>query len=393
MSDAATPHPATDSVTHAAVHHTIARSRPRRGSPETDAFLRAVIKTGASDLHVRAGCSPRVRIDGSLRKVEREPLPVAEFEARVLGLLDDSERQTLLTKGSVDIAYDLDAECRFRINIFRQDSGLSVAARLVPRTIPSFDSLRLPPVLRRIADAQRGLILVAGVTGSGKSTTMAAMLDHINETRAEHILTIEDPIEFLFTEKKCVINQREVHINVPDFPTALRAMVREDPDVVLIGEMRDAETFRAALQAAETGHLVFGTVHAARSAQAIGRILGLFPEEEQDTVRQSLAFNLQAIICQQLLKSKQPEIRRVPACEVLVATPIVRKLILEDRDTEISEVIDAGDAGMIGWTEALYQLCKQGLVEEEAACEVAPNAEALRMRLAGIQSSSRGIVG
>jgi twitching motility protein PilT len=375
------------------IDDTLAHSRPRTGSPETDAFLRAVIKTGASDLHVRAGCSPRVRIDGVLRRVEREALPIAEFEARVLGLLRDAERRLLVEQGSVDVAYDLDADCRFRINIFRQDSGLSVAARLVPRTIPSFDSLRLPPVIRRIADAQRGLILVAGVTGSGKSTTMAAMLDHINETRAEHILTIEDPIEFLFTEKKCLINQREVRINVPDFPTALRAMVREDPDIVLIGEMRDAETFRAALQAAETGHLVFGTVHAARAAQAIGRVLGLFPDEEQGAVRQSLSFNLQSIICQQLLKSKKADVRRVPACEVLIATPIVRKLILENRDPEISEVIDAGDAGMIGWTESLYHLCKQGFVDEEAACEVAPNPEALRMRLAGIQASTRGIVG
>lgn len=385
--------PPSEHAIDSSVYHTIVSTRPRRGSPETDAFLKAVIKTGASDLHVRAGCSPRVRIDGTLRRVEREPLPVEEFEARVLSILDDDEQQMLISKGSVDIAYDLDAECRFRINIFRQESGLSIAARLIPRTIPSFDQLNLPPILRQIADVQRGLILVAGVTGSGKSTTMASMLDHINESRPEHILTIEDPIEFLFTEKKCVINQREVHINVPDFATALRAMVREDPDVVLIGEMRDAETFRAALQAAETGHLVFGTVHAARSAQAIGRILGLFPEEEQSSVRQSLAFNLQAIICQQLLKSKQPEIRRVPACEVMIATPIIRKLILEDRDTEMTEVIDSGDGGMIGWTETLYQLCKKGLVEETEACEIAPNAEALRMRLAGIQSSSRGIVG
>lgn len=375
------------------VADTLAHSRPRAGSPETDAFLRAVIKTGASDLHVRAGCSPRVRIDGVLRRVEREALPLAEFEARALGLLNDAERRILIEQGSVDIAYDLDAACRFRINIFRQDSGLSVAARLVPRTIPSFDSMRLPPVIRRIADAQRGLILVASVTGSGKSTTMSAMLDHINETRAEHILTIEDPIEFLFTEKRCLINQREVRINVPDFPTALRAMVREDPDVVLIGEMRDAETFRAALQAAETGHLVFGTVHAPRAVQAIGHVLGLFPKEEQGAVRQSLAFHLQSIICQQLIASKKADVRRVPAREVLIATPIIRKLILEYRDLEISEVIDAGDAGMIGWTESLYHLCKHGLVDEEAACEVAPNAESLRMRLAGIQAASRGIVG
>ena len=170
-------------------------------------------------------------------------------------------------------------------------------------------------------------------------------------------------------------------------------MLREDPDVVLIGEMRDAETFRAALQAAETGHLVFGTVHAARAAQAVGRILGLFPEEEQPAVRQSLAFNLQAIICQQLLRSKRPEVRRVPACEVLIATPIIRKLIAEGRDAEMSDVIDSGDGGMMGWTESLYQLWKQGLIDEAAACEAAPSPEAMRMRLEGIQTSRRGIVG
>ena len=199
-----------------------ARTRPHRGSPETDTFLRAVVKMGASDLHLKSGCAPRLRIDGKLRRIDQVPVPTEKFESRVLALLTEEQRQGLLEGGSVDLAYDLDEGVRFRLNVYRQDSGLSVAARIVPRNIPSIEQLRLPSVLTRIANVEQGLVLVAGVTGSGKSTTLAALLEHINNTRHEHILTIEDPIEYLFTEKKCLINQREIRINVKDFPTAMR---------------------------------------------------------------------------------------------------------------------------------------------------------------------------
>jgi twitching motility protein PilT len=218
------------------------------------------------------------------------------------------------------------------------------------------------------------------------------MLDHINSTRHEHIVTIEDPIEYLYAPKKCLVNQREIGINVTDFPTALRAMMREDPDVVLIGEMRDAETFRAALQAADTGHLVFGTVHAGSAAQTIERVLSLFPEVEYQSIRQTLVFNLRAIICQKLIKSKAPGVERVPAVDILISTPIVRKLIAEKRDVDLDQAIRTGDEGMMGLVDSLYDLYKQKLIDEETGCHAAPSADEFRMRLMGIQRPQTGII-
>lgn len=367
------------------------RTRPRRGSPELDAFLRAVVRSGASDLHIKSGQPPRVRISGQLRKVEREPAPPELFEARVFAFLSEPDRQRLVSEGSVDLAYDLD-DVRFRLNVYKQESGISIAARVVPRRIPGFDELRLPPVVAKIAEAEQGLVLVSGITGSGKSTTIAAMLEQINVTQHKHIVTIEEPIEFLHTSKKCLIDQREVGINVPDYPTALRALLREDPDVVLIGEMRDADTFRAAIQAADTGHLVFGTVHAANAPQTIGRILSLFDESEKPSIRESLVFTLRAIISQQLLRSSAEGVSRVPAVEVLISTPIVRKLIQENRDIELSEVIRSGDEGMICFTESLYTLVQEKLIDRETGCQAAPNRPEFEMRLAGIKQSQRAFV-
>jgi twitching motility protein PilT len=369
-----------------------ARTRPQRNSEETDAFLRAVVKSGASDLHLKCGRSPRVRIGGVLRKVEREPRPTEDFEAAVFNFMNDEQRAQLLYEGSVDLAYELEDGIRFRVNVFQQESGLSVAARLISREILSFEQLNLPPVVERIADNRQGLVLIAGITGSGKSTTLASMIEHINATRHEHIVTIEDPIEYLFTENKCLINQREVGQNVKDFTTALRALVREDPDVVLIGEMRDYETIRAALQAAETGHLVFGTIHASSAAQAIGRILDLFPEGERDSIRQSLVFNLRSIVVQKLLRSSDENMSRVPAVEVMINTPIVRKLIEEGRDLDIVEVIKGGEDGMQSFTDSLYDLYDKNLIDAEAARAAAPNVAEFEMRLKGIRTAAGRII-
>jgi twitching motility protein PilT len=366
--------------------------KPRRGSPEIDAFLRAVIKSGASDLHVKSGQPPRLRIDGELRKVDREPVPSELFEARVFSLLDEKERRRLLVEGSVDLAYEL-GDIRFRINVYRQESGISAAARVVPRQIPSFADLHLPPIVAKVAGIEQGLILVSGVTGSGKSTTIAAMLEHINNIRHKHIVTIEDPIEFLYTSKKCLIDQRELGINVPDYALALRALLREDPDIILIGEMRDADTFRAALRAADTGHLVFGTVHAANTSQTIGRVVGLFDEAEKPSIRESLVFSLRAIISQKLLRSSAEGVHRVPAVEVLISTPIVRELIERSRDIELADVVRTGDEGMTSFTESLYSLFHDKLIDEETGCQAAPNRQEFEMRLAGIKPSTRAIVG
>lgn len=369
------------------------RLKPRRGFAEADAFLRAAVKHGASDLHLKSGQAPCLRIDGKLRKIDAEARPSDEFEAGILAFLSEEERQRLLAEGSVDLAYELDGEARFRVNVYRQESGISLAARIVPRRIPTFEELHLPQVIATIADCRQGLVLVSGATGSGKSTTIAAILEHINCTRYEHIVTIEDPIEFLYVEKKCLINQRELGINVSDFSLALRALWREDPDVVLIGEMRDATTFRAAMQAADTGHLVFGTIHATSAAQTIERVLSLFPEGERAGMRQNLVFNLRAILCQKLLRSNAESVQRVPAVEVLVSTPIVRKLIAENRDVELNEVIRGGDAGMLSFTDSLYQLFQQHLIDHETGRQAAPNIEEFEMALRGIRQSQRGVLG
>jgi twitching motility protein PilT len=378
---------------HKSAATTFDHTRPRRGSPEIDAFLRGVVQLGASDLHLKSGESPRVRVDGKLHRVERDPAPTEEFEARVLSLLSDDQRLRLLEQGSVDFAYDLDRQVRFRINVFRQESGLAVAARVVPRKIPSFDELHLPPVVVKLAELERGLVLVSGITGSGKSSTIAALLEHINCTRSEHIVTIEDPIEFLHESKKSLVNQREVGVNVPDFALALRALMREDPDVILVGEMRDPETFRAALQAADTGHLVFGTVHASSAAQTIERVLSLLPEEERAGIRQSLEFNLRGIVSQKLIRSIAEGVDRVPAVEVLIATPIVQKLISEGKEFKLSDVIAQCSEGMLSLLESLFQLFSQGLIDMETGCHAASSADEFRLRTEGFKKPTAGIVG
>jgi twitching motility protein PilT len=248
-------------------------------------------------------------------------------------------------------------------------------------------------VVAKLAELERGLVLVSGITGSGKSSTLAALLEHINSTRSEHIVTIEDPIEFLHESKKSLVNQREVGVNVPDFALALRALMREDPDVILVGEMRDPETFRAALQAADTGHLVFGTVHASSAAQTIERVLSLLPEDERAGIRQSLEFNLRGIVSQKLVRSIAKGVERVPAVEMLIATPIVQKLIGEGKDFQLSDVIAQNSEGMLSLLESLYQLFSQELIDVETGCHAAPSADEFRLRTQGIKKPTAGIVG
>jgi len=389
------PHAAAPAAEETSVMHpqSIEHARPRHGLPEKDKFLLAVARLGASDLHLKTGAKPRVRVGGVLRTVDVDVLPTQEFEQKLFEFLSPEQQQRLVADGSVDLAYDVPGGDRFRINVFRQESGLSVAARRVMRNIPSFEALHLPAIIGKIAENGEGLVLVAGVTSSGKSTTIAAMIEHINQTCADHIVTVEDPIEYLFTPKKALINQREIGINVKDFPTALRALVREDPDVVLIGEMRDAETFRAALQAAETGHRVFGTIHASSCAQTIGRVLDLFPEGERHAVRQSLVFNLRAIVVQKLLPCIKPGVPRVPATEVLLNVPVVQKLIAKERDADLADVIRAGEEGMRSFTESLHWLIENDFIDVGTACAAAPNPEELKMRLKGIRQTVCHMIG
>jgi twitching motility protein PilT len=296
----------------------------------------------------------------------------------------------------VDFAHTLVIEgrrWRFRINVMTQMGSLGMVARRVNNWIPDFKALHLPDSLESLCRFSQGMVLLAGVTGCGKSTTIASMLDWINHNFRKHILTLEDPIEFTFTEDKCLINQREIGTDVRDFLVGMKHAVREDPDIILVGEMRDRETFEAAIQAAETGHLVFGTIHASTAPSTIGRLLDLFPEQQRASVRSALVFNMKAIVAQKLLPSIKPGVRRVPTVEIMTFNPTVRKLILEAQDDKLGDAIRIGkQEGMQDFTMSLRHLVEEQLVERAAAMEVAPNPEALKMALKGIELREPGIL-
>lgn len=359
--------------------------------PEMDKYFKAVVKMQASDLHMKAGTAPRVRTAGAVKPTSAPVLSNEDMERLVFEIMSPDQKEQYRVRGASDFAYDLDGSDRFRINVFRQRGLMSLAARRVARYIPTFDELHLPVKLKDLCDLHQGMIILAGITGAGKSTSIASMLQHINHMRHCHIITVEDPIEYLFEDDKALINQREIGIDVHSFDDALRYLMREDPDIVLIGEMRDRETFQAAMNAAETGHLVFCTVHSSSTSQTITRILDLFPEEGRELVRQSLVFNLKSIICQKLLPSIKPGISRVPAVEIMISNPSVRRLIESHRDTEIIDVIrSCYGEGMQDFTEHLRRLVEDEFIDHKTAYEAAPNPEELRMRLKGIRAGSGG---
>ena len=358
-----------------------------------DKYFRSVMKMNASDLHLKAGTPAHVRLDGRVRPLQGQSLSNEFIEAMLMEIMSPAQKALFAEKGACDFARQV-GEDRFRINVFRQRGLTSVAARRIPRDILSYDALHLPPVLERLANLHQGMILLTGITGSGKSTTIASMLQQINETRSCHIVTIEDPIEFVYIDKKAFVNQREIGLDVADFHDGLKYLMRQDPDVVLIGELRDQETFGAALQAAESGHLCFGTIHASSCAGAISRLLELFPEQARALIRSSLQFNLQAIICQKLLPGIQKGIPRIPAVEVMIANSTIRKLIGEARDKDLNSVIkNSYHEGMIDFTESLRRLVETEMISSKTAYEAAPNPEELKMRLKGISVSSGGIIG
>ena len=348
----------------------------------------------ATDLHLKVGQPPMLRIETVLRSIKAEPLTGDDLQQIIAGLMTEEREESLRTLGNIDLSHSLTGRDRFRINIFRQRGNVSLSARRVTKDIPTCRDLHLPDSILPLIQADQGLILLSGPTGSGKSTTIASMINEINRTRRCHIITLEDPIEYLYEDDQALINQREIGIDVPDFATALRSMLREDPDVVLIGEMRDPETFEAALQAAETGHLVFGTIHAPSAPQTIGRILDLFSENARHSILQTLSFSLRAIVCQKLLPCIQDDIERVPAVEVMRNTPVVRKMIEEGRYNELGDVIRSHEGDeMQSFSESLYQLIQTEMIEPKVAYQVAPNPEELKMRLKGITQSASGIIG
>ncbi|MCA9291385.1 MAG: PilT/PilU family type 4a pilus ATPase [Phycisphaerales bacterium] len=350
-----------------------------------ETFLAATIKFEASDLIVKTASPPKVRVRGSLKSLQTDSCTEDLMFQIAKDVLDEGQYRHFHRHGQIDFAYDYDDDHRFRVNLFMTRGKPAIAARLITSNIKSFESLYLPEILGDIAMSAQGLILFAGVTGSGKSTSIASMLQFINERKRVHIVTIEDPIEYIFKDSKATINQREVGIDCINFNEALRALVRENPDVVLVGEMRDHETFEAAIRAAETGHLVFGTIHASSAWQTFGRIYDLFPESEREQIRKLLAYNLRTIVYQKLLPTLHENIGRIPAIEILINTPGVQKYILEGREGELLDIIrQSRPEGMIDFTSSLVELVEAEYIHHKVALQATPKPEELKMRLKGI---------
>jgi twitching motility protein PilT len=373
-----------------------AKFRKRKEALEIDKIFRALVKLDGSDLHLKVGNPPYIRVKGALRAMSRGPIDDEEMINLCLPMLNERTREIFQKDGGADFAYTIDVDgtnWRFRVNLLQQMGHIGMVARKVNSFIPDFEKLYLPPQMEKLCRYEQGMVLLAGVTGSGKSTTIGSMLNWVNRNYRKHILTLEDPIEFVFTEDKCLINQREIGIDVIDFEVGMKHAVREDPDIMLVGEMRDEETFMTAIHAAETGHLVYGTIHASSASTTIGRILDLFPQSMHAALRSAIAFNMKGIVAQKLLPSIKPGVSRVPTVEIMFFNAMVQKLILEGRDDKLSDVIRMStQEGMQDFTMSLKNLVDQELIDREVAFSVAPNVEALKMALKGIDVKQPGII-
>ncbi|WP_020406025.1 type IV pilus twitching motility protein PilT [Hahella ganghwensis] len=331
-------------------------------------------KQGASDLHLSAGLPPMIRVDGDVRRINLPPMEHKEVHALIYDIMNDKQRKDFEEFLETDFSFEVPGVARFRVNAFNHNRGAGAVFRTIPSKVLTMEDLGMGQVFKDIALKPRGLILVTGPTGSGKSTTLAAMMDFINDSRYDHILTIEDPIEFVHESKKCLVNQREVHRDTLGFSEALRSALREDPDIILVGEMRDLETIRLALTAAETGHLVFGTLHTTSAAKTIDRVVDVFPAEEKSMVRSMLSESLQAVVSQTLLKKVGGG--RVAAHEIMIGTPAIRNLIREDKVAQMYSAIQTGAGiGMQTLDQCLSTLLSKGLVSREAAREKAKMPE------------------
>jgi twitching motility protein PilT len=340
-------------------------------------LLQFSVKSGASDLHLSAGVPPMIRVDGEVKRINVPALEHKQVHSLVYDIMNDKQRKDYEEFLETDFSFEVPGLARFRVNAFNQNRGAGAVFRTIPSEILSLEQLKAPKIFEEISDNPRGVVLVTGPTGSGKSTTLAAMVDYKNETEYGHILTIEDPIEFVHQSKKCLINQREVHRDTLGFNEALRSALREDPDVVLVGEMRDLETIRLALSAAETGHLVFGTLHTSSAAKTIDRIVDVFPAAEKDMVRAMLSESLKAVISQTLLKKVGGG--RVAAHEIMIGTPAIRNLIREAKIAQMFSAIQTGQAfGMQTLDQNLQELVKKGIVTKQEARSKAANRDSFQ---------------
>ncbi|OGS45892.1 MAG: hypothetical protein A2539_05350 [Elusimicrobia bacterium RIFOXYD2_FULL_34_15] len=354
---------------------------------ELDVLLSNMISMKASDLHVRSATNSVYRIEGKIKQIEGKIFSLEQVEKMSYSMMNEKQREMFTRRGECDLSYSIYGVGRFRGNIYRQRGSINIALRFVPTEIPSFEALHLPTVIRKIADNQRGIVLVTGTTGCGKSTTLASMIDYINSTRPVHIITLEDPIEFLHKDKLSVVSQRELGMDTTSYLEALKHIVRQDPDVILIGEMRDTETMAAALTAAQTGHLVLSTIHTIDAIQTVTRIVDMFPPHHQNQIRLQLSDTLKGVISQRLLQNVKGGM--MPACEVLVVTALVRKFIEQNTMSEILQAVKQGAYyGMQTFNQALLNLYNAGNVSLEDALAAATNPEELMMNIRGITTES-----
>ncbi len=361
---------------------------PRSATTPMEDLLRLVVEEGASDLHIAVGAPPAVRLRGQLVKLELRPLTAEDTETLARAITSESNMQKVNEEGSVDFGFSFRGSNRFRVSVYRQKGSIAIALRLIPRTLLTLDEIGFPPIVRELLTLPRGLILVTGPTGSGKSTTLASMLNVINETTQNHIMTVEDPIEYFHDHKRGLVNQREIGVDVPSFPEGLRRALRQDPDVILIGEMRDLATMETAITAAETGHLVFSTLHTTGAARTVDRVVDAFPEDKQEMIRTQLSTNLKAVISQLLLPRIDGK-GRVAAFEIMVNTPSIAALIRDNKTFRIpNDILTGSKFGMVSLEASLVDLYLRGFITQEQVISKAQDPQSA-LQLIGERSPGK----